>query len=265
MSAVITLTTDFGDSGPFVGVMKAVILRHAPAATVIDVCHHVAPWQRGEAGFWIARCYRQFPRGSVHVAVVDPGVGTQRAILACDWDDHVFLAPDNGILTMVATPQSPVHALDDAWVARRGWPARGRTFHGRDLFAPLAAAFLTGTARPADIGPRVTPQPPAIAPARRDGARITGRVAAVDTWGNLITNIDAALIGSIHDPRVLVGDRELPLVSTYGDAPAGTLFALVNSVQTIEVACREGSAAHILGLGHGAPVTVTGATADGTP
>jgi hypothetical protein len=263
MSPVITLTTDFGDAGPFVGVLKAVILRHAPAASIIDLCHHVAPWQAGEAGFWLARCYRQFPPGSVHVAVVDPGVGTSRTILACSWDEHTFVAPDNGILPMIVPAAAPVHALSADWAVRRGWPEPSRTFHGRDLFAPLAAAFSSGTARPADIGPRAAPAPPAIAPARRDGARVVGQVAAIDTWGNIITNIDAALLGGLHEPRVLVADREIPLLATYGEAPPGALLALVNSVRTIEVACREGSAARVLGLAHGAPVTITDETPAG--
>ena len=141
MTPVITLTTDFGAAGPFVGVMKAVVLQHAPAARIHDLTHHIAPWQPGEAGFWLSRCYRYFPAGSVHVVVVDPGVGTTRAILACAWDGHLFLAPDNGVLPMVVGPGAILHALSSGWLDAQGWPAPSQTFHGRDIFAPLAAAL----------------------------------------------------------------------------------------------------------------------------
>jgi hypothetical protein len=261
VAGLVTLTTDFGLAGPFAGILKAVILRHAPAAQVIDLTHQVAPFQPGEAGFWVGRSYRQFPPGSVHLVVVDPGVGTERAILACAHDGHVFLAPDNGILPMIAGPAARLHALAPDWPGRRGWPAPGHTFHGRDIFAPLAAAFIAGQAAPADIGPPVArPVPAPIAPATRAGGRVTGTVAAIDTWGNLVTNIDAALLEGLAHPRVAIAHRELPLTTTYGAAPPGALLALVNSFGTVEVAWREGNAAAMLGLAHGAPVTVSAGT-----
>jgi hypothetical protein len=257
MRPVITLTTDFGEAGPFVGVMKAVIHRHAPAATVLDLTHGIAPCQAGEAGFWLARCYRYFPAGSVHVAVVDPGVGTDRAILASACDGHVFLVPDNGILPMIVGTGAITHALSPQWLSGQGWPAPSQTFHGRDIFAPLAAVLLTGHAAVSDIGPAARAiAPPAIAPARKDAGTITGSVVAIDNWGNLVTNIDTALLADMPDPRVRVGHHVVRLARTYGAAPPGALVAVVNSFDTLEIAWREGNAAELLKVGHGATVTV---------
>lgn len=258
MTPVITLTTDFGVAGPFVGVMKAVLLQHAPDARIHDLTHHIAPWQPGEAGFWLSRCYRYFPAGSVHVVVVDPGVGTTRAILACAWDGHLFLAPDNGVLPMVVGPGAILHALSSGWLDAQGWPAPSQTFHGRDIFAPLAAALLSGRVRPGDIGPATAAvAPAAIAPPLASAERIVGRVVAVDNWGNLITNIGQEMLAVLREPRVEVGARELPLRRTYGEAPPGALVALVNSFGVVEIAWREGRAAELLGLGHGAEVRIT--------
>jgi len=258
---VITLTTDFGPAGPFVGIMKGVLLGHAPGARVIDLTHEVAPWGTAEAAFWVARSYAWFPRGTVHVVVVDPGVGTERAILACTHDGHVFIAPDNGILPAIAGPGTALHALAADWPGRRGWPAPGNTFHGRDLFAPLAAVFATGAARPADIGPPfATPVPSTLPRATRDGDVVTGSVVALDRWGNLITTIDAALLAGIPHPRVAIGHREVRVYPTYGAAPPGALLALVSSFGTLEIAWREGNAAQLLGLAHGARVTVSPGT-----
>lgn len=259
MAQCITLTTDFGDAGPFVGVMKAVIEGHAPEARIRDLTHRIAPCEPGEAGFWLARCWHYFAPGSVHVAVVDPGVGTGRAILAGEHGGHVFLAPDNGILPMIVPAATRLHTVSAAWLARQGWGTPSRTFHGRDIFAPLAAAMLTGRATLPDLGPVCSNPVPAAIPAPVIGrGRISGRVAAIDTWGNLITNIEAGALADLHEVCITVGHRDLPLTETYGSAPPGTLLALVNSFDVLEIAWREGNAAAMLNLSHGARVTVTG-------
>jgi S-adenosylmethionine hydrolase len=260
MGPLLTLTTDFGDAGPFVGVMKAVILAHAPDARIHDLDHHIAPCQPGEAGFWLARCYRYFPAGSVHVAVVDPGVGTTRAILACEFDGHLFLAPDNGILPMVTGTGARLHALSSDWLARQDWPAPSATFHGRDIFAPLAAAFLKGRARPADIGPEPPHSVPAAVPSPVQApGGVSGCVVAIDSWGNLITNIERAMLAPLSDARVSIANREIRLTETYGTAAPGALLALINSFGVLEIAWREGNAARMLGISHGATVRVTDA------
>jgi S-adenosylmethionine hydrolase len=261
MQPVITLTTDFGQTGPFVGLMKGVILRHAPTAAIVDLTHQVARFQPSEAGFWLARSYRHFPRGTVHVAVVDPGVGTPRLILAAAHEGHTFLAHDNGILPVVLPAGVVIHSLSPAWQARQGWPAPSNTFHGRDIFAPLAAAIASGRAHAQDVGPVATSVVPASIPvATRSGTRIEGCVVALDTWGNLITNIDASLLEGLTGAVVTIAGREVHLVSTYGLAAPGSLMALVNSLGVVEVAWREGSAAVELDLGRGAPVTVRGSS-----
>lgn len=257
MTPVITLTTDFGIQGPFVAMVKAVIARFAPAAPVVDLCHAVTPCEPAEAGFWIARSHAWFPPGSVHVAVVDPGVGTPRGILAASHGGHLFLAPDNGILPMILPPEVPLHALADDCPGRDAWPRASMSFHGRDIFAPLAAALYSGRLRPGDIGPREQqPVPAAVPPpSSRDGL-LHGAVVAIDRWGNLISNIDAGLLAGMRNPIVRIGGEELALAGTYGEAARGALLALVNSLGTVEVACREASAAERLGLRHGAAVTV---------
>jgi S-adenosylmethionine hydrolase len=257
--AIITLTTDFGARGPFVGVMKAVILRHAPGATIIDLTHEVAPCWCGEAGFWLARTYRYFPAATVHLAVVDPGVGSERRIIAAAHDEQLFLAPDNGILTMIPglAQRARVHRLSEGWRQHQGWPEPSRTFHGRDIFAPLAAALVTGRARIEDIGPAITdPQRAALAEAEGDGATLRGQVVTIDTWGNLITNIDERLLHEFTEPLVAIGERHLTLTQTYSAAAPGMLHALINSFGVVEIASSRGNAAEVTGAKRGDVVTV---------
>ncbi|HHQ15143.1 MAG TPA: hypothetical protein ENK16_08930, partial [Chromatiales bacterium] len=187
--AVITLTTDFGQQGPFVAVMHGAILTRWPEARIVDLTHEILVHWPAEAGFWLARSYRYFPAGSVHVAVVDPGVGTRRNILAAEFDGHVFLAPDNGLLPLVFgdTGCSTVYCLSDAWRSSQGWPDPSHTFHGRDIFAPLAADIAARRVRPRDIGPPVTDLVPSLLePAKPDHHSVTGTVVTIDHFGNLI-------------------------------------------------------------------------------
>lgn len=260
MSGVITLTTDFGHKGPFVAVMRGVILARAPDARVIDLTHEILVHWPAEAGFWLARSYHYFPVGSVHVAIVDPGVGTSRDILAAEYDGHVFLAPDNGLLAQVFDPDSAtVYGLDDEWRRRQDWPAPSHTFHGRDIFAPLAADLISRRVTPADIGPATRDIVPSLLePPEIHGDGIRGTVVTIDHFGNLITNIDATLLADLDKPRVQAAGRSLRLLKTYGQTKPGDFLALVNSFGVLELACAEGNAAERLGLGRGAPVTVTG-------
>jgi hypothetical protein len=261
MPGTITLTTDFGNRGPFVGVMKAVILRHAPETTLVDLTHGIHPGQIGEAGFWLSRAWHQFPPGSVHVAVVDPGVGTSRRILAAICDDHVFIAPDNGLLTMIPElrERGRWHELTESWRIRQGWPEPSRTFHGRDIMAPLAAAIASRRARIEDIGPLATDVvPPALPDPVVSANTVRGQVAAIDTWGNLISNIDESLLLGLDTPAVEVRGHHVPLVGTYGEAAPGALAALVNSFGVIEIACNQGNAAQVTGATYGDPVVISG-------
>jgi S-adenosylmethionine hydrolase len=153
---VITITTDFGHQGPFVATVKGRVLAHFAGARIIDVTHEVPVYWPAEAGFWLARAYSYFPSGSVHVAVVDPGVGTSRDIIVVVAGGHAFLAPDNGLLAPVVTraSSSSIFRLDTPRaIAKFKLPMPSATFHGRDIFAPLAAELAAGPAVPAELGP----------------------------------------------------------------------------------------------------------------
>ncbi|MDY0067898.1 MAG: SAM-dependent chlorinase/fluorinase [Steroidobacteraceae bacterium] len=258
---VITITTDFGHQGPFVATMKGRILGRLPQARIIDVTHEVPAYWPAEAGFWLARAYPYFPEGSVHVGVVDPGVGTTRDILVIAADGHVFLAPDNGLLAPVAAraARCEIRRLDIAAAAKRfQLPPVSATFHGRDIFAPIAAEIAGGRARLEDLGPQVEDIVPAWVDEPAVSAdQVAGVVITIDHFGNLITNIDGALLQSFAHPVVRTGGRAFALRRTYGDVRPGEYLALVNSFGALEIARAEQSAAEGLGLGRGAPVIVS--------
>lgn len=262
MSRIITLTTDFGHLGPFVGVMKGVILGRVPDARIVDLHHDIPAHWPVEAGFWLARAYPYFPAGTVHLAVVDPGVGTGRSIIAGQLDGHLFLGPDNGLLQpILARPGARCHRMSEAWRSQQAWPAPSHTFHGRDIFAPLAAELAAGRINLADIGPPAGELVPSLQEEPVAGDQeVRGMVVAIDTFGNLITNIDGALLRHFRRPDVLAGGQRLALRRTYGDARPGELLALVNSFGVVEIARAEGHAADSLGLGRGAPVIVLSTT-----
>jgi S-adenosylmethionine hydrolase len=259
-SGVITLTTDFGQEGPFVAVMKGQILARHAQAKLIDVTHDIPVYWPAEAGFWLSRAFRYFPLGSVHVAVVDPGVGTSRSILVVHAEGHVFLAPDNGLLAPVIgrTRDARMYELDFRRLERFALPPASATFHGRDIFAPLAAELASGRVSPADLGGQVEEVVPAwVDEPTVNDRRITGVVITIDHFGNLISNIDGDSIRSFSSAIVQVGTHRFPLRRTYGDVPPGQYLALVNSFGVIEVARAEQSAAEGLGVNRGAPVIVT--------
>jgi S-adenosyl-L-methionine hydrolase (adenosine-forming) len=260
-SGVITLTTDFGYRDPFVGVMKGQILLRFADAKVIDLTHEILAHWPAEAGFWLSRSYRYFPRGSLHLAVVDPGVGTQRDIIVVEADGHIFMAPDNGLLAPVITRigTARIHRLDMTHLAHMGIGAPSATFHGRDIFAPLAAEIAAGRCRAASLGPAIADVVPAwVDEPEVTTNHVTGVVITVDHFGNLITNIDAHSVGLLANPVVRTGAHQFELRRTYGDKQPGEYLALINAFGVVEIARAEQSAAAGLGLGRGAPVTVIG-------
>lgn len=255
---VITITTDFGHQGPFVGVMKGRILTRFPEARLVDLTHEIVVHWPAEAGFWLARSFEYFPPGTVHLAVVDPGVGTSRDIVAVSAGGHVFLAPDNGLLApIVARHAARIVRVDAAKLPAFGVHRPSATFHGRDIFAPLAAELAAGRCGIEDLGPLVGSLVPSWVeePAVLE-ASVSGVVMTMDHFGNLISNIDAALIERLRLPVVLAGGHALPLLRTYGDVRPGEYLALVNSFGVVEVARAEQSAAEGLGLSRGAPIVV---------
>jgi S-adenosylmethionine hydrolase len=257
-AGVITVTTDFGHRGPFVGTMKGVIVSRFAAARIIDLTHEAYVHWPAEAGFWIARSYHYFPRGTVHLAVVDPGVGTDRSVLLAVGDGHAFLAPDNGLLAeVVEKSRATVYHVRNEVIEAERLPDTSATFHGRDVFAPLAAALAAGTLAPAAIGvPTTDFVPSIIEPAERRGGQFVGLVITTDHFGNLITNITREDVETFRQPVVHAGGHEVPLRRTYGDVEPGALLALINSFGVLEIASAEQNAAERLGLGRGAPVRV---------
>lgn len=257
-SGVITITTDFGHKGPFAAVMKGVILRRFRDATIIDLAHDIPAHWPPEAGFWISRSYRYFPDGSVHIAIVDPGVGTDRSILVAERDGHLFLAPDNGLLAPILERAEKVWKLDDSGLEKLGIVEPSMTFHGRDIFAPAAAEFAAGRLRPADTGSETADWTPGWLDEPEVGTgRVSGVIVTIDAFGNLITNIGGELIADFSEPTVKLAGHDFELEATYGRVEPGTFLALVNSFGVIEIACAEGSAADRLGSERGAPVVVT--------
>jgi len=258
---VITITTDFGHQGPFVATMKGRILAQFPEARIIDVTHEVPVYWPAEAGFWLSRAFRYFPQGSVHIGVVDPGVGTKRDIVAVLAEGHVFLAPDNGLLApLVNRAESPiVHKLELAHLSPKfRLPIPSATFHGRDIFAPLGAEIAAGRLTVPDLGPRVQELVPSwVEDPTVSGAQVSGVIITIDHFGNLITNIDGELLQRFSRPVVRTGGHAFAVRRTYGDVLPGEYLALVNSFGVLEIARAEQSAADALGLGRGAPVTVS--------
>lgn len=258
-SGVITLTTDFGLSQPFVGVMKGRIYSRFAAARIVDLTHGVLAHWPAEAGFWLARSFQYFPRGTVHVAVVDPGVGTTRDVAIVVAAGHCFLAPDNGLLAPIvdAVGDARCWALDAGLLGTLGIHRPSATFHGRDIFAPLAALLAAGEIAPQSLGPPLSALVPSwVDPPVVGGDAIAGVVMTVDHFGNLITNIEASGLAGWVEPHVYAGSQVLPLRRTYGDVLPGQPLALVNSFGVVEIAVAERRAEDALGLSRGAPVVV---------
>lgn len=259
-SGVITLTTDFGHKGPFAAVMRGVILSRNPDAKIIDLAHDIPPQWPPEAGFWISRAYRYFPAGSIHIAIVDPGVGTEREILVVESDGHVFIAPDNGLLAQLLerATDAKVWQLDIDRLASIGLEKPSDTFHGRDIFAPVAAELAAGRLPLSAVGNAVSEWTPGwLDDPEVTSGKVTGTIVTIDTFGNLISNIDVTMIENFREPVAHIAGRDIATLPTYGRAKPGDFLALVNSFGVVEIAKAEGSAADGLGSERGAPLIIT--------
>ena len=256
---IITLTTDFGSRDPFVGIMKGVILGLAPSARIVDLTHAV-PAQNILAGaHLLASAARWFPQGTIHVAVVDPGVGTRRRALAVETADAWFVGPDNGVLSLALPARTVMRIID---VSRSPYRLRpvSRTFHGRDVFAPVAAA-LAGGVDPALVGPAVTTMERLRLPRpSRRGNALVGAVLWVDGFGNATTNIGAADLARAgfrgSGLSITIAGHVVPFRSSYAAVPPGRAVALVNSTDRLEIAVNAGSASVELGACAGVAVRV---------
>jgi len=246
MPRLITLLTDFGTADGYVGEMKAVLATLAPSATIVDVAHDVSPHDVDGARLALARYWRRFPEGTVHLVVVDPGVGSDRGALAASSEGRFLVGPDNGVL-------SPALLHAGARCVSLSIPSGAApTFHGRDVFAPAAAQLALGasleTLGAVEDGPVIRRTPEAT---RREDGAVQGEVITVDRFGNAVTNLLAMRGG-----RVQVNGLSLALRRTYSEAQAGEALALVGSSGLVEIAVRDGNAAEQLGLRRGSSVAL---------
>ncbi|MFB3829472.1 MAG: S-adenosyl-l-methionine hydroxide adenosyltransferase family protein [Bryobacteraceae bacterium] len=256
---LITLTTDFGLSDHYVGAMKGVILGICPNATLVDLSHQVAAYGIPEAAFLLAQAYGCFPKGTVHLVVVDPGVGTARRPILAQAAGQVFIAPDNGVLTMIWS-REPRHKVRAITASRYFRDPVSRTFHGRDVFAPVAAHLAAGVP-PARMGKlikdylRLNFERPV-----QTGKRIwTGAVLKIDHFGNVITNFRPDTVpGMSSRPWLLtLGPHQVTrLAQTYGECPPGDLFLIEGSSGYLEISVNQDSAARVIGCEPGAPVEI---------
>jgi len=256
---LITLLTDFGTRDPYVAAMKGVILAVNPEAELVDLSHEVPPQDIAAGAFFLAAAVPYFPTGTIHLAVVDPGVGTARRGLAAKAGGHFLVGPDNGLFHLVfrETSALTVVSLENPAYFR---PEVSPTFHGRDIFAPVAAHLSLGVPLP-ELGPplREPVRLPFPEPVFSD-TRVEGQIVAVDRFGNLVSNIpwEALKHWLTGRPfRLHLGSLVLTNLSrTYADAAPGEALALVGSHGYLEIACNQASAAGSLGLGVGAAVTI---------
>lgn len=249
----ITLLTDFGTRDGYVGALKGVVAAHAPSVYVEDISHDLPAGDVRKGSLVLGRYWRRYPPGTVHLAVVDPGVGTERRALAVEADGRLLLAPDNGILSKVMDQVRQWRCVQLELSASTLLPL-SRTFHGRDLFAPAAALLAMG-APLEDLGPEVSDPERLTEPGwTKRGHWVVGEVVEEDRFGNLATNLPEDL--ARRAGAVEVGKWTVPFRETYGEAGEGELLALQDSEGRVELAVRDGSAADRLGLSVGGVVRV---------
>jgi S-adenosylmethionine hydrolase len=257
---LITLTTDFGLKDPYVAEMKAVILRTCPDATVVDVSHEVDKFNVRMGAFILAAAAPYFPINTVHVAVVDPGVGTKRRGICIETDRACYVGPDNGLLVLAAQAQGIRHAYEIE-NKKLMMSEVSSTFHGRDIFASAAGHLANGLS-PSSFGPEIAKfvVPKFAGPVRRKGA-IAGEVIHVDDFGNIITNIrygelENMGVGRPVKTRLKEGEVKMPFCRAYGEVEAGKPLALIGSHGFLEIAINRGNAASVFRIKNGDTVMI---------
>ena len=254
LSGIITLTTDFGLSDPYVAMMKGVILSINPSAKLVDVTHQIGTGSISQAALMIHETFPFFPEGTVHVAVVDPGVGSNRRLLALEAADHFFVGPDNGLFWPVFRDFAGAKAVQ-LTQSRYFLQSITPTFHGREIFAPVAAHLSLGLSLPS-LGPAVrdltkltTPQP------RIEAGVLCGEIIRTDHFGNLVTNISGKELTNFlqsASPRIEAGKLVIrKLNRIYADCEEGESLALINSSGLLEIAVNLGRASEYIGLNNG--------------
>jgi len=258
---IITLTTDFGLEDPYVGQLKGAILKYNISVRIIDICHSIPAHDILTAAVTIRTSYTYFPKGSIHLVIVDPGVGSQRRILAATAGKHLFIAPDNGALSLLFKDNmiQTVHRVENASL----FPSEiSSTFHGRDIMAPIAAAMAGGMSLD-KVGPAAEinscthlnlPEPTI------SGTGIEGQVLHVDRFGNIRTNITTADLSKFQPASFsgirIKGHTISNISNTYSDSPSGSLVAVIDSAGYLEIAVNRGSAAQLTECCNGDPLVV---------
>ena len=258
MGRIITVTTDFGLTDPYVGIMKGVMLNLNPEARFVDITHMIEPGDITEGALALEAACPHFPARTVHLAVVDPGVGGGRRPIAVETENFLFVGPDNGLLSLAAASDGVRRVVE--LTNREFFPGPvSATFHGRDVFSPVAAHLSLGV-EIARLGEEITDMASVEVPAPvSSGDTLTGRVIHVDRFGNLITNVTRGDIplGAEGETEVAVRGVVISGISgTYSTVAEGELAALFGSSGRLEVACNRGSASRVLGAAVGEPVTV---------
>ncbi len=260
---LITLTTDFGLNDHFVGTMKAVILSITPDAEIVDICHAIQAFDILDGALALAQAYSYFPSRTVHLVVVDPGVGSARRPILASSEKYNFVAPDNGVLSLMYAREERLsvrHITADHYFAQEP----SNTFHGRDIFAPVAAYLAKGVDLE-KFGPEITdfvrfnaPKPKATEP-----NTLRGVVLKVDRFGNLITNItphDAPVLFKTEPPafKIIVGKKEVNSIRTnYAEGAPGEVFGILGSMGYLEIAANRAAAAQLTGAGKGSEVSIS--------
>lgn len=253
---VITLLTDFGIRDGYPGVMKGVIWKIAPQVQIADISHSIKPQNIHQGALALARTSPFFPPGTIHVAVVDPGVGTQRRPIGLKLGDHFFIGPDNGLFTLVLERAESNHVFIQIVLLNKSeyWlPEISRVFHGRDIFSPCAAHLALGVPL-TDLGALIDdpirldyPRPESI-----PGDGLCGQVIEIDTFGNCSTNIESTQLLPLGDVYVRVADQQIDgLVNTFGDRPKGALIALYGTSHDLMISIVNGDAARTLNISVG--------------
>jgi S-adenosyl-L-methionine hydrolase (adenosine-forming) len=268
---IITLTTDFGINDHFVGTIKGVILAISPEIEIVDISHSVQAFDVLDGALTIAQAYSYFPSGTVHLVVVDPGVGTARRPILVTSDRHHFVAPDNGVLSMVYAQEERLHTRH-VTAEHYSLQPISNTFHARDIFAPIAAWLAKGV-DPEKFGDEISdfvrfnpPKPKSV-----NGNTLRGVILKVDRFGNLVTNIKPTDAPMLFGPepapfKIVVGKHEITeILPNYSEGAPGEVFGILGSMGYLEISSNRGSAAKIVGSGKGSEVMVTleGAAAAG--
>ena len=259
---IITLTTDFGSSDHFVGAMKGVILDILPEARIVDICHSVLAFDVLDGALTVSQAYSYFPNRTIHVVIVDPGVGTARRPILASSDKYHFVAPDNGVLSLVYARESRMHVRHITAEHYYLQPV-SNTFHARDIFSPVAA-YLAKEVDSLKFGEEVddyvrfsAPKPKAV-----DETRLRGVVLKVDRFGNLITNItpqDAPMLFGTGATgfKIVVGSREITEIrNAYAEGAPGEVIGILGSMGFLEIAANRGAAAQLTGAGKGSDISI---------